>query len=56
MEIDAEVIGEENEIQLLIDHINMNSDNIMTVRNYIEIDCSEMLDDEEIIAAVQEAP
>lgn len=59
MEIDMEVIDEENEIQLLVDRINTNSDDIMTVRSYVEIDSgleTEILDDEEIIAAVHEAP
>ena len=59
MEINTEVIDEENEIQLFIDRININSDDIMTVRSYIDIDSgleTEMLDDEEIIAAVHEAP
>ena len=54
-----EVIDEENEIQLLVDRINTNSDDIMTVRSYVEIDSgleTEILDDEEIIAAVHEAP
>jgi len=56
MEVDPEI----DEVQLLIDQINVNNDdNIITARSYIEIDSdlgTEILDDDEIIATVQEAP
>jgi tetrahydromethanopterin S-methyltransferase subunit A len=58
MGIDTDA-NEENEVQLLIDQININSDDVITARSYIEIDSgsmTEMLDDDEIIAAVREAP
>lgn len=58
MGIDTDA-DEENEVQLLIDQININSDDVITARSYIEIDSgsmTEMLDDDEIIAAVREAP
>ncbi|CAJ0847096.1 12418_t:CDS:2 [Entrophospora sp. SA101] len=49
MEVDPEI----DEVRLLIDQINVNNDNIITAKSYIEIDShlgTEMLDDDEIIA------
>ena len=53
MGIDTEV-DEENKVQLLIDQININGDDIITARSYIEIDsgsATEMLDDEEDVSS-----